>query len=116
MLLCSLPWHLGAVFFLAQKKVECQECPLDLRDFSAWGNAFWQVEVPDVVCVTSNAFGRSHMKARVLEIVGCQLHISWKSVLTLSFLAAFGQHDRMVPLGGTWSLSKKEREKARDVD
>ena len=66
-----------------------------------------------MVCVASNAFGRGHMKARVLEFVGCH-DILWKSVLTFEFfhefLGCFLGNRRMVPLGGTWSLSKKQRE------
>lgn len=83
-----------------------------LRDFFL--GITLQFKVPDVVCVASNAFGRGHMKARVLEFVGCH-DILWKSVLTssfsMSFLAASWATAGWFLLAGHGPLAKN-REKA----
>lgn len=115
MLLCSLPWHLGPFFFDENSGVS--KVPI------VCGIFFWitlKLKVPDVVCVASNAFGRGHMKARVLEFVGCH-NILWKSVLTLSFsmsfLAAFWATAGWFLLAGHGPSAKNiEKQAAGDVD
>ena len=73
-----------------------------------------------MVCVASNAFGRGHMKARVLEFVGCH-NILWKTVLTLSFPWVSWLLSGQPQDGSSWRdmvpQQKTERKQAaRDVD